>query len=45
MFLDDLQFVTKTIRMSEVKPEVGFAYEARVVKSSLLRKYKISLNK
>ena len=44
-FVDDLQFVTKTIRMSEVKPEVGFAYEAGVVKSSLLRKYKITLNK
>jgi hypothetical protein len=44
-FVDDLQFVTKTIRMSESKPEVGFAYEAGVVKSSLLRKYKIRLNK
>jgi len=44
-FVDDLQFVTKTIRMSEEKPNVGFAYNASNIKSSLVRKYKINLNK
>lgn len=44
-FVDDLQFVTKTIRMSEEKPKVGFAYNASIIKSSLVRKYKINLNK
>jgi hypothetical protein len=44
-FVDDLQFVTKTIRMSEEKPKVGFAYNASNIKSSLVRKYKINLNK
>ncbi|MBT3666215.1 MAG: hypothetical protein HN548_01955 [Opitutae bacterium] len=44
-FVDDLSFVTKTIRLSKVKPTTGFAYEASVVKSSLMRKYNINSKK
>ena len=42
-FIDDHPFVTKTIRMSDQKPDTGFAYEAEAVESSIARKYGIDL--
>lgn len=44
-FVDDLSFVTKTIRLCKVKPPTGFAYDASAVKSSLMRKYDINSKK
>ncbi len=39
---EDFPFATKTIRIMEKEPLSGFAYEARVLESTLRRKYKIS---
>ena len=44
-FVNDLAFVTKTIRLSTKKPETGFAYEARSVSSALRREYNIDKKK
>ncbi len=38
----DFPFVTKTIRVMEKEPLSGFAYEARVLSSTLKKKYKIN---
>ena len=40
-FVNDLAFVTKTIRLSTEKPETVFAYEARSVSSALRHEYNI----
>jgi hypothetical protein len=40
-FVDDIAFVTKTIRMNKKKPDNGFAYEAVEVERSMRRKYEI----
>jgi hypothetical protein len=40
-FIDDIAFVTKTIRMNKKKPDNGFAYEAIEVERSMRRKYEI----
>ena len=44
-FVNDLAFVTKTIRLSIDKPETGFAYEARSVSLALRREYNIGNKK
>jgi hypothetical protein len=41
---EDFPFATKTIRVLEKQPLSGFAYEARVLSSTLKRKYKINGN-
>jgi hypothetical protein len=41
-FVDDLAFVTKTIRMTSKEPISGFAYEAKAIESSLRRKYDLA---
>lgn len=41
---EDFPFATKTIRVMEKEPLSGFAYEARVLSSTLKRKYKIDGN-
>ena len=40
--VDDLPFSTKTIRMSNMEPSNGFAYEARAVDLSIRSKYNIT---
>jgi hypothetical protein len=40
-FVDDIPFVTKTIRMLKEKPEENFAYDAVEVERSMRRKYEI----
>ena len=40
-FVDDIPFVTKTIRMLNEKPEYDFAYNAVEVERSMRRKYEI----
>ena len=40
-FVDDIPFVTKTIRMLNEKPEDDFAYNAVEVERSMRRKYEI----
>jgi hypothetical protein len=40
-FVDDIPFVTKTIRMQRTMPNQGFAYHAIDVASSMRRKYAI----
>jgi len=40
-FVDDIPFVTKTIRMLKEKPEADFAYDAVEVERSMRRKYEI----
>ena len=40
-FLNDIPFVTKTIRMFKEKPEDDFAYDAVEVERSMRRKYEI----
>jgi len=40
-FLNDIPFVTKTIRMLKEKPEADFAYDAVEVERSMRRKYEI----
>ena len=40
-FIDDIAFVTKTIRMNKKKPDNGFAYEAIEVERSMRSKYEI----
>ena len=40
-FVDDIPFVTKTIRMLKQKPEDDFAYHAIEVERSMRRKYEI----
>ena len=40
-FVDDIPFVTKTIRMLNEKPEDDFAYIAVEVERSMRRKYEI----
>lgn len=41
-FVDDLAFVTKTIRMTSKEPISGFAYEAKAIEISLRRKYDLA---
>ena len=41
-FMDDIPFVSKTIRLLSSEPDEGFAYNAREIKSSLRRKYEIN---
>ena len=41
LFMDDIPFVAKTIRMFKEKPKENFAYDAREIQSSLRRKYDI----
>jgi hypothetical protein len=41
---EDFPFATKTIRVMEKEPLSGFAYDARVLSSTLKRKYKIDGN-
>ena len=43
-FVDDLAFVTKTIRITSKEPISGFAYDAQAIASSLRRKYNLSKN-
>lgn len=40
--IDDLPFTTKTIRMTNLEPDTGFAYEARAVDSTIRSKYDIN---
>jgi len=40
-FMDDVPFVAKTIRMLKKKSDQSFAYNAKEIKSSLRRKYKV----
>ena len=40
-FVDDIPFVTKTIRMLNEKPEDDFAYNTVEVERSMRRKYEI----
>lgn len=40
-FVDDILFVTKTIRMLKEKPKDDFAYDAMEVEGSMRRKYEI----
>ena len=40
-FVDDIPFVTKTIRMLKQKPEDDFAYNALAVERSMRSKYEI----
>lgn len=40
-FVDDIPFVTKTIRMHKQKPEDDFAYHAIAVERSMRSKYEI----
>jgi hypothetical protein len=40
-FVDDIPFVTKTIRMLKEKPGDDFAYDAVEVERSMRRKYEI----
>ena len=40
-FVDDIPFVTKTIRMLNEKPEDDYAYNAVEVERSMRRKYEI----
>lgn len=41
-FVNDIAFVTKTIRVMDEKPATGFGYEANLVKSSISKKYEIN---
>ena len=43
-FVDDLAFVTKTIRITSKEPISGFAYDAQAIASSLRRKYNLNQN-
>ena len=40
-FVDDIPFVTKTIRMLQSEPKDDFAYNAIEVERSMRRKYEI----
>jgi len=41
-FVNDIAFVTKTIRVMDEKLATGFGYEANLVKSSISKKYEIN---
>jgi len=41
-FVNDIAFVTKTIRVMDQKPTTGFGYEAVLIKSSISKKYEIN---
>jgi hypothetical protein len=41
-FVNDIAFVTKTIRVMNKKPTTGFGYEAVLIKSSISNKYEIN---
>ena len=40
-FLNDIAFVTKTIRLLSTEPESGFSYNAEEVRNSMRQKYEI----
>ncbi|MDG1139456.1 MAG: hypothetical protein P8N49_08060 [Opitutales bacterium] len=40
-FMDDVPFVSKTIRMLKAKSENNFVYTAKEIKTSLRRKYEV----
>ena len=41
-FIEDVSFVTKTIRLRNEQPEGGFAYEAAEIERSIKGKYQIT---
>ena len=41
-FVNDIAFVTKTIRVMDQKPTVGFGYEANLIKFSIRKEYEIN---
>ena len=41
-FVNDIAFVTKTIRVMDQEPTVGFGYEANLIKVSISKKYEIN---
>jgi hypothetical protein len=41
-FVNDIAFVTKTIRVMDKKPTAGFSYEANLIKISISKKYEIN---
>ena len=40
-FLNDIAFVTKTIRLLNTEPESGFSYNAQELRNSMRQKYEI----
>jgi hypothetical protein len=41
-FVNDIAFVTKTIRVMDKEPATGFGYEANLIKISISKKYEIN---